>query len=416
MSNIIPHVIRFNKSFQEVNECKKRYRVVMGGAGSGKSVNVAQDYILKLTEHTGGSLLCIRGVEVSHLNSTFSELTGAIDRMGLNELYKVRTNPLSIVNRANGNQVIFRGCNDQKAIDRLRSVTVPNGKIVHVWCEEATEIRQSDFDIIDDRLRGEIPEHLYYQITLTFNPISSRHWIKSSLWDYQSDDIFTHRTTYLDNRWIDTAYKARMARRKALDPEGYRVYGLGEWGETGGLIFPNTIIGDYQNREFDFYTMGTDYGFNHNHATLLIGWKDGEPYVIKEVVVSGKVTSEIIELCNDTKMPKNVIMYCDSAEPDRTKEFKRAGYRAYPVVKEKNSVANQIAWLKNRNIYIDGRCNNTHKELQSYTWKKCTTTGEWLDVPIEVNDDCVKALIYGCEPVRKAKGMKTMEKGRLGIW
>lgn len=35
--------VRFNPVFKEVNECRKRYRVLKGSAGSGKSVNVAQD-------------------------------------------------------------------------------------------------------------------------------------------------------------------------------------------------------------------------------------------------------------------------------------------------------------------------------------------------------------------------------------
>jgi phage terminase large subunit len=207
-----------------------------------------------------------------------------------------------------------------------------------------------------------------------------------------------------------------MLRRKELDPEGFQVYGLGEWGEVGGLVFPNVRVGDYSGLEFEQYTMGTDFGFNHSHATILIGWKDGDPYIIREVVVTGKTTGEIIDLCNRANMPHNVLMCCDSAEPDRIKEFRKAGYRAFPVSKEKNSVSNQISWLKNRRIHVDGLCGNFQKEIQAYKWRKCPTTGEYLDEPVTVNDDCVAALRYGCEPVRKAISVKSMDKGELGIW
>ncbi|MDR1754260.1 MAG: PBSX family phage terminase large subunit [Eubacterium sp.] len=408
----------FNKIFQSANETKCRYRVMLGSAGSGKSTNVAMDYILKLSspEYAGCSLLVVRGVEVAHLNSTFAELTGAIDRLGLNSIWDSKLNPLTIRNRTNGNSIIFRGCSDQRAIERLKSVSVPAGKIVWVWLEEATELKSTDFDIIDDRCRGKLPERHFYQLTLTFNPINSGHWIKTQLWDYESPDIFKHKSTYLDNRFIDEGYKARMLRRKELDPEGYRIYGEGEWGEVGGLVFPSVTIGDYKDKEFEQYTLGTDFGFNHSHATLLIGWCDGSPYVIREVVVTEKTTGEIIELCNKADIPKNVLMYCDSAEPDRIKEFKSAGFKAYPVSKEKNSVSNQIAWLKNRQIYIDGRCSHTQKEIQAYKWRKDPTTGEYMDEPVKFNDDCVKALIYGCEPVRKQTRIKSMEKGALGLW
>ena len=411
---------KFNAIFKEANESRHRYRVMLGSAGSGKSVNVAQDYIVKLSDpkYAGCSLLVVRGVEVSHLNSTFAELTGAIDRLGLGGIYDTKLNPLTIRNTINGNSIIFRGCSDQRAIERLKSVSVPTGKIVWVWIEEATELKNSDFDVIDDRLRGVLPDGHFYQMTLTFNPINSGHWIKAQLWDYDSPDIFKSRSTYLDNIFIDidVEYKARMLRRQELDPEGYRIYGLGEWGEVGGLVFPNVTIGDYKDKAFEQYTLGTDFGFNHAHATLLIGWADGDPYVIREVVVTEKTTAEIIKLCNKANMPKNVLMFCDSAEPDRIRELKKAGFKAYPVSKEKNSVSNQIAWLKNRQIYIDGRCQHTQREIQAYKWRKDPITGEYMDEPVKFGDDCVKALIYGCESVRKQTRVKSMGKGELNLW
>lgn len=409
---------RFNKIFREANETRARYRVMLGSAGSGKSVNVAQDYIVKLSDpiYKGVSLLVVRGVDVSHLNSTYAELQGAIDRLGLWDIWESRLNPLTLRNKNNGNTIIFRGCSDQRAIERLKSVTVPVGKITWVWIEEATELRDTDFNVINDRLRGQLPQGHYFQITLTFNPINSGHWIKSQLWDYESPDVFKHHSTYLDNNFIDDAYRAMMLRRKEIDPEGYRIYGLGEWGETGGLVFPNVTIGDYAKKEYEQYSIGTDFGYNHHHVTLLIGWKDGDPYIIKEVAVTGFTTGEIIRKCNEASIPRNVLMYCDAAEPDRIKEFKNAGFKAYPVSKEKNSISNQISWLKNRHIYIDGRCQHLCKEIQAYKWRKDPTTGEYLDEPVKVNDDAVAALRYGIEPIRKNTRLKSMPKKELGLW
>ena len=60
-------VIGFNKSFKEANSTRKRYRAMKGSAGSGKSVNVAQDYILKLSDpkYKGANLLVVRKSESS---------------------------------------------------------------------------------------------------------------------------------------------------------------------------------------------------------------------------------------------------------------------------------------------------------------------------------------------------------------
>ena len=80
--------IQLNSVFKEANQTKCRYRVLMGSAGSGKSVDVAMDYILKLSnpKYTGANLLVVRETETSHKDSTFAELTSAIDRLGQNDI------------------------------------------------------------------------------------------------------------------------------------------------------------------------------------------------------------------------------------------------------------------------------------------------------------------------------------------
>ena len=73
-----------------------------------------------------------------------------------------------------------------------------------------TELTQDDFEIIDDRLRGELPEGLFYQIKGTFNPVSSSHWIKKYFFDFKDSDTFTHHSTYLDNAFIDATHDLRQ--------------------------------------------------------------------------------------------------------------------------------------------------------------------------------------------------------------
>ena len=58
----------------------------------------------------------------------------------------------------------------------------------------------------------------------------------------------------------------------------------------------------------------------------------------REIYVHGRDTSEIISLAEGEGFSKNAVMYCDSAEPDRIKTWRRAGYRAVGVKKEPGSV------------------------------------------------------------------------------
>lgn len=401
-------VIQFNPIFRKVNNSKRRYRVMKGSAGSGKSVNVAQDFILKLSDpkYRGANLLVIRKVEASHRNSTFAELKAAIFRIfgeQWSTYWEIWESPHRLRSRVTGGEIVFRGMKDNKEREKVKSINFSRGKLTWIWIEEATELVEADVEILDDRLRGLLPSNLFYQMTMTFNPISDKHWIKRKFWDYQDRDIIKHHSTYLDNRFIDDAYSRRMERRRQLDPQGYRVYGLGEWGEVGGLILTNYEIKDFPTsaENFDSVHYAQDFGFNHANAILEIGLKDGDIYVRSEIYVHELDTTEIVALADAKGYDKKAMMYCDSAEPDRIKMFKKAGYTAVGVKKGKGSVRAQIDILKQRKIFIHPSCTNTIKEIQQWKWKKDEKTNVYLDVPVEFYDDAMAALRYATEPMRR---------------
>ena len=403
--------VQMNPTFKEVNQSKKRYIVMKGSAGSGKSVDTAQNYILRLMNDKGRNLVAMRKSDITNRDSTFAELTGSLYKMfgDKAELYwKINRSPLGLTCRANGNQIIFRGMNDERQREKLKSITFPKGKLTDVWLEEATEFTQADLEIIDDRLRGELPEGQFYQIKMTFNPVNKSHWIKKVFFDIPDPNVLTHHSTYLGNRFIDEAYRQRMERRKIVDPEGYQIYGLGEWGEIGGLILHNWEIKEISQNlnDYDDIAIGQDFGFNHANAILLLGWKDDNIYILDEIYLHEKDTSEIIQEAIKHAIPTNKIMWCDSAEPDRIKEWTKAGYRRAKGVDKggsKGSVKAQIDWLKQRYIYVNPHCVNTIKELQQWKWRKDERTGEYLDEPVPIMDDAMAALRYGVEGWRKIK-------------
>lgn len=381
----------------------------------------------------GRNLVCIRKSDITNRDSTYAELTGAAYRMFSDQVeryWNIKQSPLSLTCRHNGNQIIFRGVNDEKQREKLKSITFQKGKLTDVWIEEATEITQADFEIIDDRLRGELPADQFYQIRMTFNPVSSSHWIKKVFFDTPDPNVLTHHSTYLGNRFIDSAYHARMERRKEVDPDGYRIYGLGEWGEIGGLILKNWKVEDISQdlNDYDDISIGQDFGFNHANAILLLGIRDENIYILREIYVFEKETAEIIPLAIKAGIPTNRIMWCDSAEPDRIKTWKTAGFMAKPVSKEqtaeKKYQAAQIDWLKgivskdkvfHRIIYVHPSCVNTIKELQQWKWKKDEKTGIYLDEPVPFQDDAMAALRYGVESWRKPIGKIKIKTFKGGI-
>ena len=373
-------------------------------------MDTAQHYILRLMKDKGRNLVCIRKSDITNRDSTFAELTGAIYRMfgdKADQYWKITQSPLKLTCRANGNQIIFRGMNDEKQREKLKSITFQKGKLTDVWCEEATELTQADLEIIDDRLRGKLPEGQFYQIRLTFNPVNKNHWIKKVFWDIPDKNTLCHHSTYLMNRFVDDAYRQRMERRKLVDPEGYTIYGLGEWGEIGGLILHNWEVKDISQDpvDYDDFAIGQDFGFNHANAILPVGIKDDDIYITKELYEFEKDTSELIELAVNREIDRKKQMWCDSAEPDRIKMWQKAGFRAKGVDKggSAGSVKAQIDWLKQRKIYVHPSCVNTIKELQQWKWKKDDRTGEYLDEPVSFQDDAMAALRYSVEGWRKQK-------------
>lgn len=235
----------FNPVFRKVNESRKRYVLLKGSAGSGKSVDLANDYILKLSspEYKGANLLCVRKIDESNRDSTFAELKTAIFRIfgsAWEKHWSVRESPLRLECKDTGNTVIFRGMKDDKQREKVKSITSDKGKLTWIWVEEATELTEEDWDILDDRLRGKLDNpNLYYQMRGSFNPVSSTHWIKGKFFDNPDPNVLAHSSTFLDNLFVDEQYKMRMERRKERDPEGYRVYAMGDWGLLGGQYFNN---------------------------------------------------------------------------------------------------------------------------------------------------------------------------------
>ena len=114
-----------------------------GSAGSGKSVDTAQNYILRLMKDKGRNLLCVRKSDVTNRDSTFAELQGAIFRM-FGENYKkywyINSSNMILECKANHNQIIFRGVNDDKQREKLKSITFKRGKLTEGVVSKETQL------------------------------------------------------------------------------------------------------------------------------------------------------------------------------------------------------------------------------------------------------------------------------------
>lgn len=210
----------FNRSYQDLVFSDKRYMVLVGGAGSGKSVFAAQKIIFRCIYERNNRFLIIRKVSDTLRESVFKLIIGLLDEYGIRGKCEINKTEKTIV-FWNGNEIIMKGADDPEKIKSIAGIT-------GIWIEEATELTEDDFDQLDLRLRGETDN--YKQITLTFNPIDERHWLKKRFFDTEADDCITLTTTFRDNEFLDEDYKRVLENKARVNPNYYRIYYLGEWG------------------------------------------------------------------------------------------------------------------------------------------------------------------------------------------
>jgi phage terminase large subunit len=211
--------------------CRKRFAVLMGGAGSGKSIAAVQKVLHRLKTEPGHRFLVVRKVASTLRDSVFRAFKDEISKHDLEQEFTVYESTFKILHKS-GNEILFYGLDD---VEKMKSIAGITG----IWIEEATELEQEDYLQLNLRLRGETKN--YKQIVLTFNPIREDHWLKEEFFDKEDDQIFTLITTYRDNVFLDDQYRQELETRFKSNVNMYRVYVLGEWGviSTGDNFYKN---------------------------------------------------------------------------------------------------------------------------------------------------------------------------------
>lgn len=393
------------KGYNEFWKFKGRYRIVKGSRASKKSKTSALWYIANLSKekYKKANLLVIRKTFRTLKDSCFTELKWAINRLGLQNQWVAKESPLEIVNVETGQKIFFRGLDDPL---KVTSITVDVGVLCWLWIEEAYEIMQeSDFDTIDESIRGEVPEGLFKQITLTFNPWNEHHWIKKRFFDAPPDpDILAITTNYLCNEWLDEADKKVFERMKKQNPRRYRVAGLGDWGIVDGLVYENWheqmfSLKQIQEQHPDLKSgFGLDYGFTNDPSAAFIGFVDLEThtiYVWDEMYEKGLSNKKIYDTLCKMGYGKDRFT-AESAEPKSNAELKSYGMRVKGAEKGKDSVNNGIQWIQDCTIIIHPRCVNFLTEISNYTWEK-DKFGNKRNVPIDDFNHLMDAMRYGLE-------------------
>ncbi len=407
------------KGYWEFWNYKGRYRVVKGSRASKKSKTAALNFIFRMMKYPMANLLVVRKTYRTLKDSCYAELKWAIDRLGASSLWKCQSSPLELTYLPVGSKIYFRGLDDSM---KVTSMTVSKGFLCWLWIEEAYEISdESDFDVLQESIRGYVCNGLFKQITLTLNPWNERHWIKKRFFDNNcinidtdngkiinvyNEDILALTTNYKINEWLDDADLLMFEKMKQTNPKRYRVAGLGEWGVSEGLIFDNWTealfnADDIIKRKNTAAVFGLDFGYTNDPSALfcaIVDMDKNEIYVFEELYKKALTNKMLYEEIFKLGFSKEKII-ADCAEPKSIAELRDFGLISIRASRKgKDSINNGIQKIQGFKIIIHPKCVNFINEISSYCWEK-DSFGNSINHPCDSCNHLMDAMRYAMQDV-----------------
>ena len=388
------HVKDKSPAFVPLFKNQSRYQIAWGGAGSGKSHIVARKILYRMLNESDvkHNFLIIRKVDRTIKKSVWTLIKNIISIWGLTKQFHFNQTDRTMIYKPTGSQFMFSGLDDVEKLKSIEGVT-------SIWVEEATELLQEDFEQLDLRLRGEFG--CLKQIILTFNPISDQHWIKKIFFDDPIDGVYTLKTTYLDNAFIDDEYKMVMNNKKKSNPRYYGIYALGNWGTAEGLIFNNVtqrLIKPFEIEGLKCY-QGLDFGYTNDPTAFSQSYVDDinkKIYIYDGFYQKGMSNAQIAAEITRMLAHKHKTV-ADSSEPKSIDYIKGKGVRMQGALKGTDSINTGIDFLLEYEIIVNAHLVEFMTEFDNYAWAIDKKTNKPTNKPIDDFNHFIDGLRYAVE-------------------
>jgi len=370
---LIQGKIKCTNVFHKAYKSDTRITCLQGGTRSSKTYSLCQLFIVKCLEETGKVFTICR--------KTLPALKGTAYRDVLNILKELKLyreehhNKSELSYNLNGNLLEFISVDQpQKIRGRKRD---------YLWLNECNEFAYEDWQQLILRTTG--------KIYLDYNPSDPYSWIYEKV--ITRDDCTFLKSTYLANPFLDKDTIAEIERLKELDPEYWRVYGMGEIGSISTQIFRNfNLVDDVQGRLIGY---GLDFGFTNSPTALVEVRQLDDSLYIRELLYEKRLTNT--DLANKMKeigIDRTTEIVADSAEPKSIEEIYRQGFNIKPA-KKGAGIHLGIDIMRRYKLNITKDSLNAIKEFRSYKWAT-DKNGDVLNAPVKVNDHLVDAVRYLC--------------------
>lgn len=283
----------------------------------------------------------------------------------------------------------FIGADDQQKL-RGRKQNI-------LYCNEANELGY-DKEFFQLLLRTT------EKVFIDFNPDDADVWINTELEQKRmpvDGDVDLIVSSYRDNPYLSEQTIKEMDRLKRDNPEAWKVWGNGEYGNKVGLVYTHWKLCDAQPEGDEYY--GIDFGFNNPTAVVRVITRDKENYVKELLYQSGLTNADLILKLQGMGIGSKPI-YCDSAEPQRIEELRRAGFNAKPANKGKDSVKKGVDTVKSMALHITADSPNLLKEIRKYSWQVGVDGKPDPENPVKVADHLCDSMRYSIHTHSKPSG------------
>ena len=410
--------IRINSKYKQLYTTDKRYIVLTGGRGSGKTFAV-QDFLIRLLEQVGQGILYTRYTMTSVDKTIIPLFIKHIERISNRNNYHITKT--RIINNRTKSFILFSGIKTSSGDQTANLKTLPD---ITTWVIEEGEDfdNEKSFTDIDDSIRS---KDIQNRILWIQNPTTREHFIYKKFFEksHINQDIdnagsyvdangelknFTFQKSIHPNvEHIHTTYydnKENLNQEKVLQWEGIKIdmplkwqnkYG-GAWLDVAeGVIFENWQEGNF-NTSLP-YGYGQDYGFSNDETTLIkvaVDTKAKKVYVHEEfyqTTLKGKQMGlqDIFDMNLSRIENPNDLIVADAQEKRLIYDLNMMGLNIEECLKGAGSVKAGILSLQDYKIIVTPESQNIKTELKNYCWND-----KKAGIPVDKHNHAMDAIRY----------------------
>lgn len=365
--------VKTNIVWKHLSNSDKRIIIEQGGTRSGKTYNILMWIIFDYCAKNKGKIITICRKTYPALRAT--AMRDFFEILKSNDLYDE-----SLHNKSSS-EFKFKG-NTIEFISLDKPTKIRGRKRDLLYINEANEITFEDWQQLIFRTTG--------RIIIDYNPSDEFHFIYDKIKPRDDVDFFV--TTYKNNPFLSEDIISEIERLKDIDPNYWKVYGLGEVGASQSIIFRVNDCVDIPETA-TFLSYGMDFGFTNDPTTLVEVWKQGDDLFLKELLFKTGLTNRDIDNHLRLLGVERKEIFADSAEPKSIEELYRMGWNIKPATKGQGSINIGIDMMKRYKIHITRDSLNMIKEFKNYKWAE-DKNGVVQNTPVDMFNHTIDAVRY----------------------